>query len=89
MSDSSLDVQLDDENLSTVPMDEVGDALSDLDPNEAIELGYSADTDTEDDPENDVGHPYEPEDVPGAKPVDDAVADVTIPSAEDAIEGEG
>lgn len=74
--------------LNTVPMEEVDDALFDLDPNDAIEVGYDPDTDTEDDPALDEEHPYEPEDVPGAEPVDDAVADVTIPSAEDEIESD-
>lgn len=75
-----------EDTITTVPMEEVDDALIDLDPNDAIEVGYDPDTDTEVDPANDAEHPYEPEDVPGAQPVDDAVADVTIPSAEDEID---
>lgn len=58
----------------------------DIDPNEAIELGYDPETDTEEDPVNDVDHPYEQEEVPGAQPVDDSFAAVDIPSAEDEIE---
>lgn len=61
----------------------------DLDPNEAIDLGYDPDTDTDEDPVNDEGYPYTPEPVEGAEPVDDAVADVAIPSAEDDFEKEG
>lgn len=52
----------------------------DIDPNDAISLGYDPSTDTHDDPLNDQGHPYEPEPVEGAMPVDDAVADVLVPT---------
>lgn len=58
----------------------------DIDPNEAIELDYDEETDTDEDPKNDADHPYEPEEVEGAEPVDEAVADAEIPSAEDEIE---
>lgn len=52
----------------------------DIDPNDAISLDYDPLTDTDNDPLNDQGHPYEPEPVEGAIPVDDAVADVDVPT---------
>ena len=52
----------------------------DIDPNEAIELDYDPDTDTEETPANDADHPYEPEPVEDAQPVDEAVADVDVPT---------
>ena len=66
------------------------DDMIDLDPNDAIELGYDETTDTAEDPANDVdaGSDYVPEPVPGAKPVDPRMADLVIPSAEDEIDDE-
>lgn len=92
MSENAPDATPNEDAVDTAPVEEVDDALLDLDPNEAIEVGYDPDTDTDDDPENDADHPYEPQNVPGAKPVDPAMADLTLPRAEDEIddsEGEG
>lgn len=84
MSDTAQDVPNEDQT-DTAPVEEVDDALLDLDPNEAIEVGYDPDTDTEDDPALDEEHPYEPEDVPGAEPPADEFAEIVIPSAEDEL----
>lgn len=52
----------------------------DIDPNEAIELDHDPETDSAEDPVNDADHPYEPEPVEGAEPVDESVADVDVPT---------
>lgn len=76
----------DEDRIDTTPVEEVDEALMDLDPNDAIEVLGDPETDTEDDPANDEGRDdYEPEDVPEALPVDDSMADVVIPSAEDDV----
>ena len=57
---------------------------NDLDPNDIIEAGYDPATDTADQPENDdAGQNGEP--VADAQPVDDAIADEPLPSAESEI----
>ena len=61
------------------------EVLVDLDPSEVIDVYGDPDTDTEEDPVLDEGHPYEPEDVPGAEPPADEFAEVVIPSAEDEL----
>lgn len=54
----------------------------DIDPNDVIEQSPDPETNTDEDPANDdAGQAHE--DVPDAQPVDDAVADVDVPTIEE------
>lgn len=50
----------------------------DLDPQDALDLGYDETTDTEEDPANDEDHPYEFQPVEGAQRVPEELADEDI-----------
>ena len=59
-------------------------ASDDLDPNDVIEIDHDPTTDTDDQPANDdEGQDGEP--VADARPVDEAIADEPLPSAENEI----
>lgn len=61
----------------------------DLDPQDAIDNGYDEETDTEEDPVNDEGHPYEFQRAEGAQRVPEEAADEDIfadPGADDDVD---